>query len=153
MGLFLDGQAMLKQITEESPSATDISMAKYIRNRLLLVERAKWNWSDRFQCAILSVLGGALALVIIRAITARWGIDWWSTKKMICGAVIIIVLLIAAIYALIKRWQTSIYRRSNKEIDDLAQQLDEAIEAACGGPVDDGNGADQIQEILDSYLR
>lgn len=153
MGLFLDGQAMLKQITEESPSATDISMAKYIRNRLLLVERAKWNWSDRFQCAILSVLGGALALVIIMAITARWGIDWWSTKKMICGAVIIIVLLIAAIYALIKRWQTSIYRRSNKEIDDLAQQLDEAIEAACGGPVDDGNGADQIQEILDSYLR
>ena len=72
---------------------------------------------------------------------------------MICGAVIIIVLLIAAIYALIKRWQTSIYRRSNKEIDDLAQQLDEAIEAACGGPVDDGNDADQIQEILDSYLR
>lgn len=153
MGIFLDGKAMLKQITEESPSATDISMAKYIRNRLLLVERAKWNWSDRFQCAILSVLGGALALVIIMAITARWGIDWWSTKKMICGAVIIIVLLIAAIYALIKRWQTSIYRRSNKEIDDLAQQLDEAIEAACGGPVDDGNGADQIQEILDSYLR
>ena len=153
MGIFLDGKAMLKQITEESPSATDISMAKYIQNRLLLVERAKWNWSDRFQCAILSVLGGALALVIIMAITARWGIDWWSTKKMICGAVIIIVLLIAAIYALIKRWQTSIYRRSNKEIDDLAQQLDEAIEAACGGPVDDGNGADQIQEILDSYLR
>ena len=153
MGIFLDGKAMLKQITEESPSATDISMAKYIRNRLLLVERAKWNWSDRFQCAILSVLGGALALVIIMAITARWGIDWWSTKKMICGAVIIIVLLIAAIYALIKRWQTSIYRRSNKEIDDLAQQLDEAIEAACGGPVDDGNDADQIQEILDSYLR
>ena len=93
MGIFLDGKAMLKQITEESPSATDISMAKYIRNRLLLVERAKWNWSDRFQCAILSVLGGALALVIIMAITARWGIDWWSTKKMICGAVIIIVLL------------------------------------------------------------
>ena len=153
MGIFLDGKAMLKQITEESPSATDISMAKYIQNRLLLVERAKWNWSDRFQCAILSVLGGALALVIIMAITARWGIDWWSTKKMICGAVIIIVLLIAAIYALIKRWQTSIYRRSNKEIDDLAQQLDEAIEAACGGPVDDGNDADQIQEILDSYLR
>ena len=153
MGIFLDGKAMLKQITEESPSATDISMAKYIRNRLLLVERAKWNWSDRFQCAILSVLGGALALVIIMAITARWGIDWWSTKKMICGAVIIIVLLIAAIYALIKRWQTSIYRRSNKEIDDLAQQLDEAIEAACGGPVDDGNDADQSQEILDSYLR
>lgn len=151
--MITDGKAILKLLQDGSPSAVEISMAKFMRNRLLLVNRAKWDWSDRSQCAIISVFGGALAWIIIMAITARWGIDWWSTKKMICGAVIIIVLLIAAIYALIKRWQTSIYRRSNKEIDDLAQQLDEAIEAACGGPVDDGNGADQIQEILDSYLR
>ena len=146
----IDGEAALELVMDD-PTLANISYAKKARSKLRAIRQEKWDWGDRILIGALALLLGYLSLLVFASIM---GARTLSDLRVIWRIwFVAAALVIAALsYLLIRAIIEGYYHKKNSEINDLVDNLNQAIEEAGGQSRSGSCSLDELQGILDSYL-